>query len=414
LLDRRVPAPVQFETGVETTLAASLLDEMEDTVTLIPETFVGSEAIGEHLVSADDRPQPKLVAGDTLLNPDHLKFALRGCLAASGAYIIYKAVDWPGLSTAVQTCLLTALSTIGASRQKGFLRILGALLGGILGMGTQVFLLYSLTSITEFAVVFVAVTLLSAWIMTSSPRLSYAGLQTALAFYFIHLQEFGPQTSLSVARDRVVGVLFGLLMMWLIFDHLWSIPAAVEMKGALISAIRLLAQLTREPSSSDIQVAIKRSYDLGEALNAQMDKVRSAADGVLFEFGPSRQQELALRDRIRRWQPHLRTLFLMRRAALRYALRLPGFELPEGGQMALREYNDHSARMLENMADRIEGREREITPEPEDTAQLLEQVCGGCGALEPEQLPEHIRSFVLLVRKIDSVTHSLAEEMTTG
>jgi hypothetical protein len=33
----------------------------------------------------------------------------------------------------------------------------------------------------------------------------------------------------------------------------------------------------------------------------------SLADGVLFEFGPSRQQDLALRDQIRRWQPQLRT-----------------------------------------------------------------------------------------------------------
>jgi multidrug resistance protein MdtO len=155
-----------------TTLAASLLDEIEDTVTLIPETFAGSRTVNEYLVSADELPEPKLLAGEALLNPDHLKFALRGCLVASGAYIIYNAIDWPGISTAVTTCLLTALSTVGASRQKGVLRILGALLGGILGMGTQVFLLYSLTSITEFAVVFVAVTFLAAWIMTSSPHLS--------------------------------------------------------------------------------------------------------------------------------------------------------------------------------------------------------------------------------------------------
>jgi multidrug resistance protein MdtO len=414
LREHRIPAPVQFETGVETTLAASLLDEMEDAVTLLPETFAGSRTISEYLASADDLPQPKLVAGDTLFNPDHVKFALRGCLAASGAYIIYNAIDWPGISTAVTTCLLTALSTVGASRQKGFLRILGALLGGILGMGTQVFLLPSLNSITEFAVVFAAVTFLAAWILTSSARLAYAGFQTALAFYLIHLQEFGPQTSLSVARDRAVGVLFGLFMMWLVFDHLWAVSAVAEMKAAFISAIRLLAQLTREPSSSDIQVAIKRSYVLNGTLNAQMDKVRSAADAVLFEFGPSRQQDLALRDRIRRWQPHLRALFLMRRASLRYALRLPGFELPEAGQAALRQYNAHSAGMLEIMADRIEGREREIVPEPEDTSQLLEQVCGGCGAVELNQLPEHIRSFVLLLRKIDTVTHSLAEEMVAG
>ena len=33
-----------------------------------------------------------------------------------------------------------------------------------------------------------------------------------------------------MARDRVAGVFLGLLMMWLIFDQLWSAPASVEMK----------------------------------------------------------------------------------------------------------------------------------------------------------------------------------------
>lgn len=414
LTQHRIPGVDQFAASDGTTLAASLLGEMEDTVTYLPETFVGSRTVNEYLASADDLPQPKLVAGDGLFHPDHMKFALRGCLAASSAYIIYKAVDWPGISTAVTTCLLTALSTTGASRQKQVLRILGALLGGALGMGVEIFLLPYLDSIVEFAVVFAAVTFLAAWILTSSTRLSYMGLQTALAFYLIHLQEFGPQTSLAEARDRVVGILLGLFMMWLFFDRLWAVPAAAEMKAAFIDAIRSLARLTREPSSSDMPAAIQRIHTLGETINAQMDKVRSAADGVLFEFGPSRQQDLALRDRIRRWQPRLRTLFLMRRAVLRYALRLPGFELPEAAQIVLNEYNDRSSRMLENMADRIEGRERGIMPEPEESARLLEQVCSWCGEQAPEQLPAHLRSFVLLLRKIDTLTRLCVDLSPSG
>ena len=114
------------------------------------------------------------------------------------------------------------------------------------------------------------------------------------------------QTSLSVARDRFVGVLLGLFMMWLVFDQLWGASAGVEMRRVSISLFRLLAQLAREPVSGDIRVAIKRGDALRETLNADFDKVRSLADGVLFEFGPSRQPDLALRDHIRRWQPQLR------------------------------------------------------------------------------------------------------------
>jgi multidrug resistance protein MdtO len=104
---------------------------------------------------------------------DHLKFGLKGGLAASLCYIIYNAIAWPGISTAVTTCLLTALSTVGFSRQKQILRFTGAIVGGFLfGMGAQIGILPYLDSIAEFTVRFVAVTAVGAWFATSSPRLA--------------------------------------------------------------------------------------------------------------------------------------------------------------------------------------------------------------------------------------------------
>ena len=254
------------------------------------------------------------------------------------------------------TCLLTALSTIGASRQKQILRFAGAIVGGfVIGMGSQIFILPHLDSIGGFTVLFMVVTALASWVMTSSPRLSYFGLQVALAFYLINLQEFKIQTSLAVARDRVAGVMLGLFMMWLVFDQLWSAPAGVEMKRRFVLTFRLLAQLAREPVSTDIQATTKRSYALRETIDNEFDKVRALADGVLFEFGPSRQQDLAMRDHIRRWQPQLRTLFIMRIASLKYRFQVPGFELPEAIRLAQQAYDDRSAQMLEEMAERIEG-----------------------------------------------------------
>src|SRR5262249_21772846 len=174
---------------------------------------------------------------------------------------------------------------IGASRQKQILRIAGTIVGGfVIGMGSQVFILPYLDSIGGFTVLFILVTALSAWFLTSSPRLSYFGLQVALAFYLITLQEFKIQTSLAVARDRVVGVLLGLVMMWLVFDQLWGAPAAVAMKRKFISNLRLLAQFAREPVSGQVRIAVERGFVLRDAINAGLDKVRDLADGVLFEF----------------------------------------------------------------------------------------------------------------------------------
>src|SRR5262249_3716801 len=158
----------------------------------------------------------------------------------------YTSLDWSGISTAVVTCVLTALTTIGASRQKQVLRISGAIVGGfIFGMGAQIFILPYIDSIGGFTVLFVTVTFVEAWFATSSPRLSYFGVQLALAFFFVNLQEFGIETSLTPPRDRVVGILLGLFMMWLMFDQLWGAPAVVEMKNVFISLLRSLATLAR-------------------------------------------------------------------------------------------------------------------------------------------------------------------------
>src|SRR5262249_4151365 len=154
------------------------------------------------------------------------------------------------------------------------------------------FILPYIESITGFLLLFVFVTALSSWFLTASPRLSYFGIQVALAFSLVNLQEFAIQTSLSVARDRVVGVLLGLFMMWLVFDRLWSAPAVVEMKRSFVLNLRLMAELARDPLSKNLRVAMARSLALRETINGSLDKTRSLADGVLFEFGPSRQRSI--------------------------------------------------------------------------------------------------------------------------
>jgi multidrug resistance protein MdtO len=356
LMNRRIPASIQFNPDDELSHGVPLLREMENTVSLIPLAFTGSRSIDEYIPS-DDIPRLKLVAPGAVVNPEHLKFALKGCLAASICYIIYNSIGWPGISTAVTTCLLTALSTIGSSRQKQILRFAGALVGGFLiGMGAQIFILPYVDSIAGFTVLFVVITALASWFMTSSPRLSYFGLQVALAFYLINVQEFSMQTSLSVARDRVVGILLGLFVMWLVFDQLWGASASLEMKRKFISIVRLLAQFTREPLSTDRRVTAERSYSLRETIDNSFDQVRALADGVLFEFGPSRQKDLALRSRIVRWQPQLRMLFLTRIALWKYRARLPGFELSQPIATAQREFDAGLANVLDGIADRMEGR----------------------------------------------------------
>ena len=413
LMNRRIPGPIQFNPNDQPSRGVPLLREMEKIVTLIPQAFAGSRSMDEYLQPVDDIPRSKLFAPDALTNPEHLKFALKGCLAASLCYIIYNSIAWPGISTAVTTCLLTGLSTIGASRQKGILRFAGALVGGFLvGMGSQIFILPYLDSIAGFTVLFILVTFFSSWFMTSSPRLSYFGLQAALAFYLINLQGYAMERSLSIARDRVVGILLGLFMMSLVFDRLWGSRAAVEMKRAFISGLRLLAQYAKEPLSKDLKVAIERSYSLRETINSNFDQVRSLADAVLFEFSSSRRQDLALRSRIRKWQPQLRALFLIRIALWKYRAQLPGFELPPPVRLAQQEFDDRSAKILDGMADRLETKSSLEKDNFEVSFESLEQTIRNCCSEGPQELlSAELQAFLALSRSIESVTMSLSKEI---
>jgi hypothetical protein len=92
------------------------------------------------------------------------------------------------------------------------------------------------------------------------------------------------------------------------------------------------------------------------------------------------------------------------------SLGLQGFEQPEAGSLALRQYNERSANMLDEMADRLEGRVYEPMPESETDDQFVEQVLAACGC-EPREFPPHMRSFVILLRRTDGVTRALAEEV---
>src|SRR5260370_997102 len=256
LMNRQIPELIHFNPDDEPLRGVTLLREMEKIVALIPQAFAGSQSMDEYLPPSADSSRLKLFAADGLTNPEHLQFALKGCLAASLCYIVYDSIAWPGINTAVMTCLLAGLPTIVASRQELVLRFAGALVGGFLiGMGSQIFILPYLDSIAEFTLLFVLVTGVASWVLTSSPRLSYFGLQVALAFYLINLEKFAVQTSLSIARDRIVGILLGLFMMWLVFDQFWGAPAAVEMRRTFFFNLRLLADVARGPLSKELKVA---------------------------------------------------------------------------------------------------------------------------------------------------------------
>jgi multidrug resistance protein MdtO len=414
LLNRRIPKSLRFSADEEASSNIPWLYAMEEMVALIPQAFADSQAIGEYVPAVDDdERQSQLLRADAFTSLRHVNFALRGCIAASIAYIIYNAIDWPGISTAVTTCLFTALSTIGSSRQKQVLRFSGATVGGfVFGMGAQIFILPFVDTIFGFTLLFVFVTVVSAWFMTCSPRLSYFGVQVALAFYLINLQEFAFVTSLAVARDRVVGVLLGLFTMWLVFDQLWGMPAIVAMKKAFVQDFRLMAQIVREPLSGDPQVAKARRFSLRETVTENFDIVRTSGDAVLLEFGPSRRQALEWRKRMQTAQAPLRTLYLTRMALWKYRAQMPGFDLPTEILTAQKEFDNQSAIALEGIADRLEGKSSAEKADVQGSFEHLQQAARKIDSQQPRDPRDpQVHALLILSQRSEQLTTWLAQNI---
>lgn len=299
-----------------------LLSEIESMVALMPSIFSKENATDPDLEALEDSPTSmRIFIPDAFSNPEHLRYVLGGTCAAMLCYVFYVALDWPGLSTSVTTCVLTALTTVGSSRQKQILRVAGFVLGGIVaGLGAQIFVLPYIDSIGGFTVLFALMTAVAAWIGTSSTRLSYAGVQFAFAFYTVHLSDFAIQTNLSLARDRVLGVLLGITMMWLVFERLVPRSAASEMVRMFSKNVRLLSELvatTPQPGDREAIFKIRRQR---EEIYRHFGDVNAQSDAVPFETGPERPGDMAARDRIRRWQASLRSFYLLEAPLLQFRL----------------------------------------------------------------------------------------------
>src|SRR5258708_5429976 len=99
LMNRQIPGSIHFNPDDELLRGVPLLCEMEKTVALIPQAFAGSQSMDEYLLPSADSSRFKLFAADVLTNPEHLQFALKGCMATSLSYIVYNYIAWPGLNT---------------------------------------------------------------------------------------------------------------------------------------------------------------------------------------------------------------------------------------------------------------------------------------------------------------------------
>src|SRR6478609_11067590 len=221
--------------------------------------------------AAEHPPKPKgsepdgrgLFVPDAFTNPAHVHFALKVTFAAMFCYIVYMAIDWSGIHTALITCTFIALESTEATLYKGTLRIVGCVIGGALALFSIVFLMPHMETIASLVVVVACAAAIAGWVAAGSERISYAGLQIAFAFFYSVFQGYAPDTDLDNVRNRVVGILFGLIVTGLIFRYIWPERTIDRLRDALRAALRQLARLLEIPRpETSIEVAKSEAHGL--------------------------------------------------------------------------------------------------------------------------------------------------------
>jgi uncharacterized membrane protein YccC len=242
--------------------------------------------------AAEHPPKPKgsepdgrgLFVPDAFTNPAHVHFALKVTFAAMFCYVVYMAIDWSGIHTALITCTFIALESTGATLHKGVLRIGGCIIGGALALFTIVFLMPHMDTIASLVVVVACASAIAGWVATGSEVISYGGLQIAFAFFYSVFQGYAPDTDLDNVRNRVVGILFGLIVTGVVFRYIWPERTIDRLRAALRQALRQLARLVEIPRpETSIEVAKSDAHRLIGETSKSFDQARRYLELTQFE-----------------------------------------------------------------------------------------------------------------------------------
>lgn len=283
-----------------------VLDYPEDELAISPLAAAALVELRAAVAAFADPPPPEAPAApeakppggfflaDAFTNPAHVQYALKTTAAAMFCYVAYELLDWPGIHTCLITCYIVSLGTTAETFEKLTLRILGCLVGAAVGIAAIVFLMPNVTSIGALMAIVFGATLVTGWIAAGSPRVSYVGFQLAFAFFLCVIQGSSPGFDMTIARDRVIGILFGDLVVAAIFTLVWPVSVSGRIDPAIAALLRRLAALAAAASRPGRWALVAQTQAELGAIEQDLDLTRYEPAAVRPEPGwLDRRREVA-------------------------------------------------------------------------------------------------------------------------
>ena len=240
----------------------------------------------------------RLMLPDAFSNDDYFLYALKLSLCATICYVIYNGLGWPGISTAFFTVYFTGLSTTGTTNRKLLFRLIGSTIGGlVLGIGCLVFVFPNLEGVQGFLLVIAVVSLLGAWI-AGSPYFGYIGLQTVFSFNLLAFEGLRAPDQMTPARDRLLGIALGFLVMLIIFHQVRPARSVDTMRQLLARLLRVQAELVRLLGMPPATATVAKTVAVRQQIATLVANLHNFAHAVQFEFPPDRAADMKLSEEL--------------------------------------------------------------------------------------------------------------------
>jgi multidrug resistance protein MdtO len=366
-----------------------------------------------------DQParRPLLTPGFSARNTKALAFGFKAGLGALICYVLMHALDWEALLTGAVTAVLVSQGSFGASVQKSMLRLAGAVLGGALGMAVVIVAMPNMEDLGSLLVVAALGFGAAAWIMAGSSRISYMGLQTGMAFALCVTDPAGPTTDLTTARDRVLGILIGVLVMMIMNVIFWPVRARLAMRPALARGLRSIGALARvAPEAEAYRARLHTAVRLRSAVYGDLAAMLRLSEESTLEPDAETPAARDERQRMARLGAHAQAVFLSLLALIRHRLSPDFPRLPATVQQGMRALDGDVGDTLDALADLIER--GPCGPLPDLAARLatLETDVGAAMPAPPGAAAVHVevaaRDHVAIAR--DLVHHVLILREAVG
>jgi len=95
----------------------------------------------------------------------------------------------------------------------------------------------------------------AAWVAVGSPRVAYAGYQIAFALLLCLIQGNGPSFDMVTARDRVIGILVGNLVVFVIAVTAWPVSVGARIDPGIRRVLGHLRDILTAPGLEPARLA---------------------------------------------------------------------------------------------------------------------------------------------------------------